>query len=150
MGPARTVDPVALVTGSPVEQRPSLVFRLRCPLLATALRRRFSTGAPRALQRRVSMAAQPVALCRPVEIHRGRTADAGGLSPFSCAERGAPGVECHHYWELEDLRALTPPAQPTVRSNTWGFCADPALFPNVASCASLDAGAHLDAGCAPR
>lgn len=106
--------------------------------------------APGTAATRVDGGTACVALCRPVEIHRGRTADAGGLSPFSCAERGAPGVECHHYWELEDLRALTPPAQPTVRSNTWGFCADPALFPNVASCASLDAGAHLDAGCAPR
>lgn len=83
------------------------------------------------------------ALCRPAEVHSGQTANAGGLSPNTCASRGAANATCR-FWNL-----YRPDLVGTLGLSDWGYCSDPA-FEQLPACTALDAGDHLNYGCGPR
>lgn len=98
-----------------------------------------------------------VAFCAPGETHKDATANADGVSPHTCASRGASGAECRYFHLIE-----TPF---TANTNTVGICFDYGNFtydhdmnngtPDVPtpSCTTVDAGTgpgeHLSWGCGP-
>ena len=105
------------------------------------------------------------ALCRPGETHKTSTANAGGVSPNTCAARGAAGAECRYWWFVEDESRPK-----TAESNTVGFCVNyanytydhdmsattaPIPWPSCTTLANTDTNAdgiadNMYFGCGPR
>jgi hypothetical protein len=90
-----------------------------------------------------------VALCQPSPTSAAAPANAGGVSPATCAAAGAaPPHECRYWWWLENTAALS---FPDALSNTIGFCLDYTKYTGdksgagtapYPSCTTLSATAH--------
>ncbi len=90
-----------------------------------------------------------VALCQPGPTSVGATAQAAGLTPYTCPAAGAAAPhECRYWWWLQNT---TSASFPDALSNTMGFCIDYTKYTGdktgagttpYPSCTALSATAH--------
>ena len=90
-----------------------------------------------------------VALCQPGPTSVGTTAQAAGVTPYTCPAAGAAAPhECRYWWWMQNT---TSASFPDALSNTMGFCIDYTKYTGdrtgagttpYPSCTTLSATAH--------